>query len=450
MAVDLEATRIDPGDAKYSNMLNNLQGNILKSHGRNYAFLLFLQFKPGQTAAAANFIRTFAGQVTSAKDQLNAPPYQQGIVGPRFANFLLSGAGYGYFGFPKGRMDERFEEGMKAWAEYLQDEPGKWEKAYQDTIHAMILLADDDFARLKAKQKEIALAAQGVADVRLQPGITLRRNDMVNEEAVEHFGFVDGVSQPLFLEKDIKKAEQAGIDQHDPSAPLKLVLVPDPATQAPDSFGSYLVLRKLEQNVKAFRAKKRRLVRALGLKGRDQERAGAMIMGRFPDGTPLTLADREAGHTLANPPRNDFSYANDGEATRCPYQAHVRKMNSRLPAGRPDRDERSHRIARRGITYGDKGAKKVGLLFMCFQSDIEQQFEWLQRLVANDRNYFDTGTGLDPLIGQGPSAAQNWPVRWDQPNTRPVNIHSLVKVRGGEYFFAPSIPFLKVFPGPAR
>jgi Dyp-type peroxidase family len=453
MAVDLDSSEIDPADTKYASMLQNLQGNILKSHGRNYAFLVFLKFKLGQEAAAAQFIRSFAGQVTSAKDQLKAGPAyeQQRTNGPLFANFFLSGAGYRYFGFPKGRMDERFEEGMSAWAAYLEDNPEEWEEVYQKTIDAMILLADDDLARLRAKEKEVVLAAKGVAHVlRRQPGITLRRNDKPDEEAIEHFGFVDGVSQPLFLKKDIAKAKLAGIDKHDPSAPLKLVLVPDPDAQAPDSFGSYLVLRKLAQNVGAFNGKKRNLVRALGLQGADKERAGAMIMGRFKDGTPLTSADREAGHTLANPPPNNFNYENDRDAMKCPFQAHVRKMNSRLDAQRAVEDERSHRIARRGITYGEKGAKNVGLLFMCFQSDIEQQFEWLQRMVANDRNYFDTGTGLDPLIGQGPSAAQKWPLRWGQPNTASVDIHALVKVKGGEYFFAPSIGFLKVFPGPAR
>jgi Dyp-type peroxidase family len=453
MAVNLGETGINPGDPKYSKLLANLQGGILKSHGRNHAILQFLRFKPGQAAAAAQFIRTFAAGVTTTRDQLaEAPAYDQNRTnGGLFANFFLTGAGYRYFGFPKGRMDERFEEGMRAWAEYLDDKPRTWERVYKakEPIHAMILLADDERARLRTKEKAVALAASVVAQVLMrQPGITLRRNGDPHGEAIEHFGFVDGVSQPLFLKDDIE--EVVGKDKYDPSAPLSLVLVPDPYAQAPGSYGSYLAFRKLQQDVPGFRKQKRRLIKALGLKGVHQDRAGAMIMGRFDDGTPLVAADRRGGHTLANPAPNNFDYAADRDAMKCPFHAHVRKMNSRLKAGRPDQDERSHRIARRAISYGTRGAKNVGLLFMCFQSDIEHQFEWLQRMVANDRNYFDTGTGLDPLIGLGPSAPQKWPVQWDQARTKPLDIHALVKVKGGEYFFAPSVGFLKVFPGPAR
>lgn len=120
-------------------------------------------------------------------------------------------------------------------------------------------------------------------------------------------------------------------------------------------------------------------------------------------------------------------------------------------------EERQHRIVRRGITYGDREdhpaedpileqmpTRGVGLLFMCFQGDIQNQFEYIQR-VANDPR-----EGLDPLIAQpedpGQAGSQTWPVTWggDPDQLRPsFDFHGFVKLKGGEYFFAPSLSFLQ-------
>lgn len=454
MAVDLDAREIDPADAKYASMLQNLQGNILKSHGRNYASLLFLKFKPRHEVAAAQFIRTFADQVTSARKQLGeAKAYTEALkaqrtyVGPLFANFLLSAAGYRYFRFQNSQIppDPRFRAGMKAWAEHLQDRPQNWDAEYKEQIHAMILLAGDGSRSLKRRESEVALDAGKVAHVLSRQSAKMKRNK--TKDAIEHVGFVDGASNPLFFKGDIDEAKQHGIDLFDPAAPLNLVLVSDPPDGSmQDSFGSYLVLRKLEQDVKAFKQAQRQLIRILGLKGADTERAGAMVMGRFKDGTPL--ADAETAQGGRDPIPNNFNYFKDRDGMKCPFQGHIRKMNTR----RPYEEERSRRVARRGITYGkEKGSKGVGLLFMCFQSDIEHQFEWLQMTGGNDRNFPMRGAGLDPLIGQGPSAAQEWPVRYDgQSGTKALDIRALTSVKGGEYFFAPSMGFLKAFAPPLR
>ena len=88
----------------------------------------------------------------------------------------------------------------------------------------------------------------------------------------------------------VEHADEGGIDKWDPSEPLKRVLVADPATNAADSFGSYFVFRKLEQNVRGFKVREQELADALGLVGDERERAGAMAVGRFEDGTPLALS----------------------------------------------------------------------------------------------------------------------------------------------------------------
>ncbi|MFM6305567.1 MAG: peroxidase, partial [Planktothrix sp.] len=81
---------IDPDNpGKYAELLEDLQGNILNSHGRDYSVYLFLQFKPDKIDQAKQWIQTFTQQyVKSARQQAdNARQYrEQGIDGGVFGN----------------------------------------------------------------------------------------------------------------------------------------------------------------------------------------------------------------------------------------------------------------------------------------------------------------------------------------------------------------------------
>ena len=222
--------------------------------------------------------------------------------------------------------------------------------------------------------------------------------------------------------------------------------------QGCDNSGSYLVFRKLEQHVRAFKEYEQQFAQVLGLTGEDVKRAGALVMGRFEDGTPVVLRGTPG---MSVPVPNNFTYEADPDGGKCPFQAHIRKVNPRQP-GVP-------RIVRRGITYGKREKEPqdnprleelplggVGLLFMCYQRNIAQQFEVLQYLYANDpRIPGKQEPGIDPIIGQpgGNGVGQlKWPARWNDPQEKhkPFDFHSFVTLKGGEYFFAPSIHFLKI------
>jgi deferrochelatase/peroxidase EfeB len=87
----------------------------------------------------------------------------------------------------------------------------------------------------------------------------------------------------------------------------------------------------------------------------------------------------------------------------------------------------------------------VGLLFMCFQASIRHQFAFMQRAWCNAANFVRNGTGLDPVIGQPPAPPameQSWPKDYGNPGSVKFRFEHFVRVRGGEYFFAPSLPFL--------
>ena len=141
--------------------------------------------------------------------------------------------------------------------------------------------------------------------------------------------------------------------------------------------------------------------------------------------------------------KNDFNYEEDPQGNKCPLFAHIRITNPRIDTEK----ERGRRIARRGITYGDPTPPDddlemlpeggVGLLFQCCQADLREQFEYLQRL-AN--------AAADPIIGQSAGNSfpdLEFPKIYNKPERGRFGFHDFVTMKGGEYFFVPSISFFK-------
>jgi hypothetical protein len=86
---------------------------------------------------------------------------------------------------------------------------------------------------------------------------------------------------------------------------------------------------------------------------------------------------------------------------------------------------------------------------MCFQASIPKQFGFMQKRWCNAEGFLRKSTGVDPVIGQKTPevAAQNWPIEYDAPAGAQVqyDFGGFVTMKGGEFFFAPSIPFLRSF-----
>jgi len=90
-----------------------------------------------------------------------------------------------------------------------------------------------------------------------------------------------------------------------------------------------------------------------------------------------------------------------------------------------------------------------GLLFMCFQANIDKQFEFIQRVWVDNPNFpkqllGGKDTGDDPLIGRRSNEKQRWPRTWGDAaaGKTEFNFEAAVTLKGGEYFFAPGKPFL--------
>ncbi|TNC24547.1 Dyp-type peroxidase [Amycolatopsis alkalitolerans] len=462
MAVDLSTPlswKSATGDA--ATMLDELQPNIVKAHVRDHLSVLFLGF--GDAGEAKAFLRALAGLMKSAKQHLEeVEAFKAGQGGGRpYVGAGLSSAGYAKLGITAVPGDPSFQGGAKNAVENLTDPPvGSWEQPYQQAIDAVVLIGDANAAAAEATRAEVlGLLPPSVTVLGEETG-TGRVN--ANGDGIEHFGYVDGRSQPLFLTEEIETERDTtdGINEWNPSASLSQILVPDPAAPDPGvHFGSYLVFRKLEQNVRLFKQAEQHLAEQLALTGEDAERAGAMLIGRFEDGTPLVVQSAAGAHS---PVENDFSYDSDKLAQKCPFQAHIRKTNPRGSGGaEPPEAERAHLMARRGQTYGQRTddpngdvppeyrpENGVGLLFMAFNSSLGNQFEFTQRLWANNAGFPVTPDGsrpgLDPVIGQGERPGSNYSRDWGHNDFQAVDpIPQAVTLLGGEYFFAPSLAFLR-------
>jgi deferrochelatase/peroxidase EfeB len=202
------------------------------------------------------------------------------------------------------------------------------------------------------------------------------------------------------------------------------------------------LVRKLEQNVKLFKQSVQELASSLNV---SPDLAGALAICRFQNGSPLSEADQATDQT-----GNDFNVAADPEGSRCPFHAHVRKTNPRGDSVREfnmsEAEERAHRIVRRAVSYGshqlrDEPEKDSGLLFLCFQASIENQFNFIQSRWANASKFLRVGVGPVPLIGQ-PPGRQTWPLGWGEKQSRSAGFPLAVSLKGGDYLFAPSISFL--------
>lgn len=275
---------------------------------------------------------------------------------------------------------------------------------------------------------------------------------------MEHFGFRDGISQP-FVDMNLGDPPPGGGTPSrnrtwTPVAPGEIYLSERdedgnahhlPVHDLLRDGSTFVVFRKLEQDVSAFRAylaSQRPNDRAA------QDKLAAQFVGRWPNGTPLIVAP-DAPMDLGHDPGgllNDFRYATDDpQGRRCPLASHIRRSNPRDIGG--TNDVRRHRILRRGMAYGGPllpmdspgDGRKRGLLFIAANSRLDLQFEVIQADWINKGEILgQAGLNRCPLTGANlgrptDSFLESGAVA---PVTR---LPSFVITRGGDYFFAPGV-----------
>jgi Dyp-type peroxidase family len=448
-------------------MLQKLQPNILKAHIREFLTVLFVRFDDAAAARIAlkKISQTLMKSALKHLQEIEAF-HASATPGTSYVGVGLTAKGYDKLGIPAAKKpgDPSFLLGMQG-AGLGDSLPASWDAAFKQDVHAVILIGDQlKPLRDATLAKVMALLTPAAKfHVSVQEGQGLHNE---NGDGIEHFGYVDGRSQPIFLTEDVQNEHlrEDGTTNWDPGFGPGRAIVPDPTGADPQSqFGSYFVFRKLEQNVRLFKDEEEKLADRLGLTGDDAERAGAMIIGRFEDGTPLAVQADAGSHS---PVQNDFTYNSDGDGGKCPFFAHIRKVNPRSSGGfEPASGERLHIMARRGQTYGvrtdnpndgeitNKPEKDVGLLFMAFNANLGEQFEFAQKSWANAEGFpkvpLGRGSpGLDMVIGQGHRSDIDGPKTWGADfelaaqHGKVAPVPQAVTMKGGEYFFMPSLPTL--------
>ncbi len=318
----------------------------------------------------------------------------------------------------------------------------------------------------------------------------------------EHFGYRDGISQPVIKgtlralrgvpARDVVEPGEFilgyknGQDYYPPSPQLPPVAdmrgtlpvtaegtlsrFPDfgdkSLTGAPRDLGrngSFLVIRELRQDVDAFEANIDNAVAQLAKDGLtdlyrlvgqspDREWVKAKLMGRWPNGRPLIGCPLNKPLSANNLPaelENDFSYGEDDpQGLACPFGSHIRRTNPRDSKQPGDVSEQvitnRHRLLRRGRTYTRSDGEK-GLLFVSICTDIERQFEFVQQFWANAPAFHGLENEPDPFVGCDPQDPKTgdakervFTIPTPAGPLRITGLKSFIQTMAGGYFFLPS------------
>jgi Dyp-type peroxidase family len=352
---------------------------------------------------------------------------------------------------------EALRAGADGRASVVGDDPAEWLFGSGDnTVHAVVVVAADTREDLDDKLRKMATAdkAHGMVLVHQDDGETLP-GEMRGHE---HFGFKDGVSQPGIAQFHREDPRRPGRRENRAGAEL---IAPgefvfgyrcEKASKnrtGPDwlNDGSFQVVRRLYQDAAGWRAAVAEQAENFR-PALDQDGLAAALVGRKPDGTPLARpADPVAG---IGADQNDFDYRNDPRGQDTPCASHIRKTNPRGAIAASE--SRSHRMLRRGTTYGpplepgrpDDGQDR-GLLFVCYGTSFEEQFEHVQARWANAVDFApgeeSAPTGADNVCGTAGEAR----IELGENGPRgTVNMRSFLRTTGMVYAFTPSISTLRL------
>ena len=254
--------------------------------------------------------------------------------------------------------------------------------------------------------------------------------------------------------------------------------------------GSFLVFRRLRQDVGGFHDFLKNEGERLKL---GAELFGAKCVGRWASGAPIERAPtadnlkmsrddcannafdfQDATVPKAPKPGSDQCADNfpkslaqeDKDGLVCPFAGHIRKayprddvaVDPKTKNPPNEADTETHRLLRRGIPFGDPFDPTVipddgnrGLLFLAYQTSIENQFEFVIKNWVNDPEFKDPGSGHDPILGQADKNGNRerfFAVKLANGEKQTIRIEEdWVIPTGGGYFFSPSIHALELLSG---
>ncbi|MCB1983951.1 MAG: Dyp-type peroxidase [Burkholderiales bacterium] len=489
--------------------LTDIQGNIIKAYGAyNFQKARYLFLRVDQGDKGRKFVGAITTKVTSAApwgisgDDAAVKPQATTNIAFTFDGLqALEIPTASQRGFP-----EDFIMGMSKRKDILGDDgpsdPANWDKIWKEKVHIWISINGQSIDAVKKRydwiMEQIEVSNGGVTLLTGHRG-EKSEDDLPYQDASvlydatgtptpkEHFGYTDGIGDPVFEGQTNVPARVLGRGKlmrdgtWQPLATGEFLLghvdeameysktAPSPWLLAHN--GTYMVYRKLHENVgtfnrfleeqsKSFDGSKEMLAAKFAGRWRDN---GAPIVNAPDDASKAEWDKKFAEADFAGKKRmlTDFTYNDDIHGARCPYSAHLRRIN---PRGSLEYDVKDaydtpgalvnrRRILRRGLPYGEvKDATRDdgnhGIIFMALNADIQRQFEFVQQQWINYANDFKEGNDKEVLLGNHDAKNPSKVVFSAEPGSgKPPhfvsNIPRLVETRGGDYFFIPSITALK-------
>lgn len=434
--------------------------------------------------AARRFLKDAMGEITHAGS----------VSTQRCLNVAFTAVGLKALGLKPGNgktFVREFREGMvtphrqRLLGDFDSSDPSKWNWGgpNNEPTHVLLLIFGSDKATADNYYNELnAKYHSGFREV-------FRLGTQMIEGNKEHFGFRDGIAQPFIKGSGFSGKESDNLNAGEflmgyrseynvfPDTPFVVDAQGDMNLLQDDEEGSghkdlgrngsYLVLRQLEEDVKGYWSfindKTKNEDGSVNVK--ESKKLAAKMMGRWPSGAPIVKwPDEDPVDAFPNedPKKfiddNDFLYNDtDRHGMKCPFGAHTRRTNPRDSFEENTEKEsillsNRHRIIRRARPYGEPHIAtptdftppgEVGIMFGCFNADISRQFEFIQYTWANYPKFKQLFNDPDPFIGVKENPEQGLQQVFTIPS-HPVNkyvtgMQRFVTVKGGAYFFFPSI-----------
>ncbi|KAK7463479.1 hypothetical protein VKT23_006828 [Stygiomarasmius scandens] len=485
--------------------LNNVQGDVYFMFPKRWQRFLF--FKITNVTQFQKDLDTYAPKITSSaqtvKDLDEIDKKGGATLDIVSSGIAFTKAGLKTIGIKNKLGDAHFDQGSLFNEKKKLGDQGQYDSVFDGdgNNHGVILLTAGKKDTCKTKMDEIQTIFKNSINVVTTYEGRVRTGDG------EHFGWRDGISQPALKGIGHSKPGQRIVK---PGVVI-LGYPGDPVYDNKDAVarpeftknGSFMVFRKLEQNVLFLEDYVNKNWHSIpaepkkNIKLTDEQRKklfAAQMVGRFKSGVPLALCPYIEDSDFLDPEKiNNFDYT-ESEG-RCPFAAHVRKTAPRnlLPVVGKEYLDASV-IVRAGIPYGDEISKQErddwkkltndqkenavchrGLLFACYQSSIDNGFFRQTTGFANNDFFPLTGLvpqkiGQDPIIG-GPKPVTGTTGTTDISQDGEVTLNLVnkngekyevagvakkvvqsatsfdqkffVTSRGGDYYFVPSISTVK-------
>jgi deferrochelatase/peroxidase EfeB len=501
--------------------LCDIQGNVVRAYGRfGFPIARYLLLNISNGDGGRRWLTALLPRVTTAATWGSEP---SGVPRPKVTlNVALTHAGLVALDLPVESLNSfsaEFVMGMKKRKDIIGDHgpssPEHWDPVWHNdgdhkTVHVLLTLNALTRAALEEQYNWVVAQMQATdgAVSLLEGHRTVNGGILPYQEAhiifenglptpKEHFGYTDGIGDPYFegIQDARTRVEGRGKQMSDGTwQPLAtgefLHGHIDEAREYPPAAapillsrnGTYMVYRKLHQNVASFDAL---LEREGAAYPGGAELMAAKFVGRWRDnGAPLVNAPNaeskklwDAEYAQASPERQDamlsnFTYDDDMSGAKCPMSGHIRRLNPRAslelkasscPGGfernpgafdTPGALANRRRVLRRGLPYGDSSQRdsdngEHGVIMMMLNADIGRQYEFIQQQWVNYGNDFREANDKDVILGNRSKHIPSSVIHQADPEggapPRFVrNIPLLVETRGGDYFFVPSLTALRL------